>query len=181
MDKPRIVLETFEGPLDLLLYLIKENKMDVYDIQISVITAQYLEFLDLMSTFDIEIASEFMVMASTLMLIKSKMLLPAETVDGEDIDIDDPREDLVRKLLEYRTFKRVAEIMEEYEERMVLTYRRDVSKEVAAYSGRELLFDFSFFELLAAFKDIMDRAERFRPHEVIKEDYKIEEIGRAHV
>ena len=175
MDKLNVRLDTFEGPLDLLLYLIKENKMDIYDIRISVITEQYLDSLEMMKQMDIEVASEFMVMAATLMYIKSKMLLPVETVDEDDIDVEDPRNMLVRQLVEYRIFKKASELLEEKEKDMVMTYHRDVSKEVAAYTNREYLFDFSFFELLKSFKDMMDRVEDVTVHEVIKEDFKIED------
>ncbi len=102
----KVNLEVFEGPLDLLLYLIKKDELDVYDIQIGRIMTQYMEYLELMKILDLEIAGDFIVMASTLMLIKSRMLLPDEErgpVDEEDED--DPRWDLVRQLVEYKKCK----------------------------------------------------------------------------
>lgn len=179
MDKLNIKLEVFEGPLDLLLYLIKENKMDIYDIKISVITAQYIAYLDMMSKMDMDIATEFMVMAATLMYIKSKMLLPAETVTEDEIDVEDPRRDLVSQLIEYKTFKAIAGLLEEKEAAMAETYRRDVSKEMAMYVSRELLFDTSFYELLDAFHDLMERVNNVTFHEVVKEDYKVEDKIRS--
>jgi|MTBAKSStandDraft_2_1061841.scaffolds.fasta_scaffold00859_31 segregation and condensation protein A len=179
MDKLNIKLEVFEGPLDLLLYLIKENKMDIYDIKIAVITAQYIAYLDMMAKMDMDIATEFMVMAATLMYIKSKMLLPAETVSEDDIDVEDPRRILVNQLMEYKTFKKIAELLEEKEAAMAETYRRDVSKEMAMYVSRELLFDTSFYELLDAFHDLMERVNNVPFHEVVKEDYKVEDKIRT--
>ncbi|HHH84835.1 MAG TPA: chromosome segregation protein ScpA [Firmicutes bacterium] len=179
MDKLNVKLEVFEGPLDLLLYLIKENKMDIYDIKVSVITAQYIAMLDMMTKMDMDIATEFMVMAATLMYIKSKMLLPAETVSEDDIDVEDPRRDLVSQLLEYKIFKKIAELLAEKEAAMAETYRRDVSKEMAMYVSRELLFDTSFYELLDAFRDLMERVNNVAIHEVVKEDYKVEDKIRT--
>ncbi len=175
MDKPTLKLEIFEGPLDLLLFLIKENKMDIYDIKIAVITDQYLKYLNLMQEMDIEIATEFMVMASTLMYIKSKMLLPTEQVTSDEIDVDDPRNKLIHQLLEYKLFKEVAELLDKYELTMLETYPRDVSKEEASYTSRELLFDVSFYELLETYKSLMDKVGTVIFHEVERETYTVEE------
>jgi len=109
----KIVLETFEGPLDLLLHLIEKAKVDIYDIPISDITDQYMEYLNNMKELDLEIASDFLVMASTLLEIKSKMLLPAKNIENEDRQLEmeeiDPRIELVRRLVEYKKYKKVAE------------------------------------------------------------------------
>ena len=109
----KIVLETFEGPLDLLLHLIEKAKVDIYDIPISDITDQYMLYLDNMKELDLEIASEFIVMASTLLEIKSKMLLPAKNNTNDNIQMEmeetDPRAELVRRLIEYKKYKKVAE------------------------------------------------------------------------
>ena len=175
MEKLKIKLEVFEGPLDLLLFLIKENKMDIYDIEISIIVEQYIEYLNLMTQLNIDIATEFMVMASTLMYIKSKMLLPIERLEEGDIDVDDPRESLVQKLIEYKIFKEAASILEEKEIEMSETYRRNVKQEISAYTNREYLFDFSFLELLIAFKRVSDRMLDDKYHEITIEDFKIED------
>jgi len=100
-----IKLDVFQGPLDLLLYLIKKNEIDIYNIPIAVVTEQYLEYIDVMKSFNLDVAGEYLVMASTLVHIKSRMLLPVheETDDGED-----PRQELTRQLLEYQAFKKVA-------------------------------------------------------------------------
>ena len=102
-----VKLETFQGPLDLLLHLIQKNEMDIYDIPIAEITRQYLEYLDLMKALDLEVASEFLVMAATLLQIKSRSMLPAPA--PEEIEfVEGAREELVRQLLEYKRFKEAA-------------------------------------------------------------------------
>ncbi len=109
----KVKLEIFEGPLDLLLYLIKQEEIDIYDIPIARITHQYLEYMEFMKSLDIEIAGEFLVMAATLLKIKSRMLLPRhEEIEGE---IEDPRQDLVQQLLEYKKYKEAAERLGEKE------------------------------------------------------------------
>jgi len=104
----KVKLEVFEGPLDLLLYLIKKEEIDIYDIPIAKITDQYLEYLELMKLLDLNIAGEFLVMAATLIHIKSRMLLPPDQLEGEEKEEEDPRAELVRRLLEYKKFKEAA-------------------------------------------------------------------------
>lgn len=116
----QIKLETFEGPLDLLLHLIEKEEMDIYDIQISVITEQYLQYIQTMQSLKLDVTSEFLVMASTLLAIKSKMLLPTQSVNDfeplMDMDLDeDPREELVQRLLEYKKYKQLSTILKEKE------------------------------------------------------------------
>ncbi|OFI07617.1 segregation and condensation protein A [Clostridium acetireducens DSM 10703] len=111
-----IKIHNFEGPFDLLLHLIKKNKMDIYHIQISEITNQYIIYLQQMKSMDLEVTSEFIVMASSLLEIKSKMLIPKPKLEEqEEKEEEDPREQLVNKLLEYKKFKKVAEIFKEKE------------------------------------------------------------------
>src|SRR5215510_185229 len=111
-DSYRVKLEIFEGPLDLLLYLIKKDVIDIYDIPIARITEQYLEYLRLMEQLDIALAGDFLVMASTLIYIKSKMLLPPEPkIEGEEDLNEDPRAELVERLLEYQKFKSAAQML----------------------------------------------------------------------
>ena len=109
----KVQLPVFEGPLDLLLYLIKKDEINIYDIPIAKITQQYLEYLEVMKLLDLEIAGEFILMAATLMHIKSKMLLPAEAKDEETPEEADPREELVKKLIEYKKFKEAASSLNE--------------------------------------------------------------------
>ena len=116
LESIKIKLQAFEGPLDLLVHLIKKNQMNVYDIPISVVTRQYLEYLDLMQELNLDVASEFLVMAATLIHIKSKMLLPRpETAAGDPTDEEDPRDALVRRLLEHQKFKAAAELLHDKE------------------------------------------------------------------
>lgn len=154
----QIKLEIFEGPMDLLLHLIKKHELDIYSIPIALITHQYLEYIELMKSLDMEIAGEFLVMASTLTHIKSKMLLPpAEDADGDEDGVD-PRAELIRRLLEYKSFKEAAGSLENREETWSKIYTRtaDSSPEVPA-EDEPLLFDFHLFDLLAALKDVMAR------------------------
>jgi segregation and condensation protein A len=149
----------FEGPLDLLLHLIRENKVDIYDIPIAVITRQYLDYIELMKELNLEIAGEFIVMAATLIHIKSRMLLPVEeTLDTEEAE--DPRLELVQRLLEYQAFKEAALGLKEMEDDFSGVFRRSPDEEESGESdGPELyLFDASIFDLIGAFKKVLERA-----------------------
>jgi segregation and condensation protein A len=155
----QIKLEIFEGPMDLLLHLIKKHELDIYSIPIALITQQYLEYLDLMKSLDMEIAGDFLVMASTLTHIKSKMLLPPpENPEGEDDGID-PRAELIRRLLEYKSFKEAAVSLHDKEETWSQVYTRSSNDapELPAADDEALLFDFHLFDLLASLKEVMAR------------------------
>jgi segregation and condensation protein A len=149
-----IKIPVFEGPFDLLLHLIKEAKIDIYDIPISLITSQYLQYIEMMKELNFEIAGDFLVMASTLIHIKSRMLLPPD----EDIPLDeqeDPRLELVQKLLEYQTFKEAASTLREKEEK----WKKVFSKEPLTDEGEELyLVDVNLFDLMGAFKKLLETA-----------------------
>ena len=112
----KVRLQSFEGPFDLLVYLIENAQMNIYDIEISSITGQYLDYIKVMKEMDIAVSTEFMVLASSLIEIKSKMLLPRISEAGEDVVEDDPRRELVSRILEYKKYKRAAEILKEQEE-----------------------------------------------------------------
>ncbi|WP_125566225.1 segregation and condensation protein A [Companilactobacillus insicii] len=128
MEKLKLVLTDFEGPIDLLLHLIKESKIDIYDIPISQITQQYIDYLNSMKVLELNIAGDYLVMASTLMSIKSKMLLPqAPDEIDDDFDMEDPREQLVSQLLTYQTFKQVSEYFAEKEQMRKLSFDKDMS------------------------------------------------------
>lgn len=149
----------FEGPLDLLLHLIRENKVNIYDIPIALITHQYLEYLGLMKELNLEIAGEFLVMAATLIHIKSRMLLPVE--ETADIEEEmDPRLELVEKLLEYQAFKDAALGLREKEEEWSRVFLKEPppQEEEGGESEEPALFDLNLFDLLAAFKKILDKA-----------------------
>jgi segregation and condensation protein A len=154
----QIKLEIFEGPMDLLLHLIKKHELDIYSIPIALITQQYLEYLELMKSLDMEIAGEFLVMASTLAHIKSKMLLPPPENPEEGEDGVDPRAELIRRLLEYKSFKEAAGSLEDQEETWSRVYTRPAEAAPDTHADDEpLLFDFHLFDLLAALKDVMNR------------------------
>src|SRR5687768_12612418 len=168
LDAIKIKVEAFEGPLDLLVHLIKKNQMNVYDIQISVITKQYLEYLDLMQELNLDVASEFLVMAGTLIHIKSKLLLPRpETAAGDPMDEEDPRDALVRRLLEHQKFKAAAELLHEKETlRSAQWARPDARIEEIAGDDYEPEIEVDLFSLLAAFRQVLERA-RERPPVVL--------------
>ena len=154
----QIKLEIFEGPMDLLLHLIKKHELDIYSIPIALITQQYLDYLDLMKSLDMEIAGDFLVMASTLTHIKSRMMLPPlENPEDEDDGID-PQAELIRRLLEYKSFKEAAVSLEGKEETWSQVYTRqsEAAPDIPA-EDEPLLFDFHLFDLLAALKDVMAR------------------------
>ncbi len=152
-----VKLEIFEGPMDLLLHLIKKHELDIYDIPIAPITQQYLEYIELMKSLDMEIAGEFLVMAATLTHIKSKMLLPPSETPDEDDGVD-PRAELIRRLLEYKRFKDAAASLEgrEHERSNVYTRETEVTPDLPP-DDEPLLFDFHLFDLLAALKDVLAR------------------------
>lgn len=156
-------LPVFEGPLDLLLHLIKENKIDIYDIPIALITRQYLEYLELMKELNLEIAGEFLVMAATLIHIKSRMLLPKE--EPKEGLIEDPRTELVERLLEYQRFKEASRMLRRREEvwREVF-HRQPPEKEDIEAEPDTLLIEADIFDLISAFRSLMEKA----PQEVIE-------------
>lgn len=154
-----IKLPVFEGPFDLLLHLIRENKIDIYDIPIVLITSQYLEYIKMMKELNLDIAGEFLVMASTLIHIKSRMLLPVEETLGTE-ELEDPRFELVQRLIEYQAFKDAALGFREREQEWkgIGTRNPEEQPEGTTDEGPELyLFDLNFFDLIAAFKKILER------------------------
>lgn len=166
----RIRLTNFEGPLDLLLFLIRKEEMDIYDIQIAEITAQYLAYIEIMKELDLEIAGEFILMAATLIQIKAKMLLPRPELEDMDEAFEtDPRADLVRQLLEYKRFKEVAESMWEMEDRQSRHFPRTYFgwQEDYKSEGKEVVLkEMTMFDLLAAFKRVLDNAPQETFHVV---------------
>jgi segregation and condensation protein A len=155
----KIKLPEFEGPMDLLLHLIKENKVDIYDIPISLITGQYLEYIEIMKELDLEIAGEFLVMAATLIQIKSRMLLPPDE-EAPPEEMEDPRLELVQRLLEYQAFKDAASILKEKEDERLKIFGRppEIPVEEEALMPEPYLFDVNLFDLLAAFKKLLMNA-----------------------
>ncbi|MBU4199683.1 MAG: segregation/condensation protein A [Verrucomicrobia bacterium] len=158
-DEYKVKLEVFEGPLDLLLYLIKKDEVDIYNIPIEIITRQYMEYLNLMRMLDLNIAGDFLVMAATLMMIKSRMLLPVEERPELDPEEDDPRWELVRQLIEYKKFKDAAGTLQERELLQGNMFGRGAD-EIAIEKEPGLgMDDVNIFDLIAAFNDAMKRVK----------------------
>ena len=162
-DEYKVDLEVFEGPLDLLLYLIRRDELDIYDIPIGHITEQYMAYLDTMKMLDLNIAGEFLVMAATLMMIKSRMLLPAEERAEEEEEEEgvDPRLDLVRQLIEYKKFKDAAARLQHLEALRNESFRFGGEPPIPpadADEGARLLDDVGLFDLLTAFQEVLSRA-----------------------
>jgi segregation and condensation protein A len=169
----RVQLEIFEGPLDLLLHLIKKSEVNITDIPIAVITEQYLATVELMQTLNLDLAGEFLVMAATLIHIKSRMLLPAGDDEEDEEEGADPRAELVRRLLEYQRYKDAAA---ELEQREILT--RDVfvrASAPTAEAGPREFREVSVFELLGALRRVIDRLPKDIAHEVTLEKVTVRE------
>jgi segregation and condensation protein A len=177
----KVKLNFFEGPLDLLLFLIKKERIDVYDIPISIITEQYLAYMKMLQLLDLDIAGEFLVMAATLMHIKSRMLLPPDESPEDEEETEDPRDELVRKLLEYKKYKEAASSLQGM---------RDASKEVFLRRGKEgnekILvreegdyFEASLFDLISAFRKVLKDIPKSTFHKVVKD--KVTVADKIHV
>jgi segregation and condensation protein A len=165
----KIKLAVFEGPFDLLLYLIKKNEIDIYDIPIAQIIREYLEYINLMKMLDLEIAGEFIEMVATLILIKTRMLLPNPIEDGAE-EIEDPRLQLTLQLLEYRRFKESAEHLQQLEEtrRQYFPRRSREKHRMPEKTTEEEDFeiDATLFDLLTAFKRALDNMPKVTVHQV---------------
>jgi segregation and condensation protein A len=169
----KVKLEVFEGPLDLLLYLIKKEELNISDIPIAKITDQYLEYLELMQLLDLNIAGEFLVMAATLMHIKSKMLLPPEQIEGEEIE-EDPRAELVKRLLEYKKFKEAASQLAAMESQHKHLFPRvGVESPEDMTVPRDMLFEANLFDLITAFTKVLKDIPKDIFHEVVKDEFTV--------
>ncbi|HDI45905.1 MAG TPA: hypothetical protein ENF60_01050 [Candidatus Omnitrophica bacterium] len=178
MNEYQVRLRSFEGPLDLLLYLIKKNEINIYDIPIAEITRQYLEYLELMRELNLDIAGEFLVMAATLVYIKSKMLLPQEEVNlEEEIPEDDPRQELVQRLLEYKKFKEAAFILKQREEQSSAVFKRFIPEEEKNVEFEDEFrgFEASIFDLISAFTRVIKNIPKDEFQTVLEEEYSVEE------
>ncbi|MGM0588027.1 MAG: segregation and condensation protein A [Bacteroidota bacterium] len=176
----RVELQNFEGPLDLLLFFIKRDELEIYDIPIAYITEQFLEFMHLMEELDLDLASEFIHMASMLMSIKAKMMLPRLEDDDEDdfISEEDPRYELVQRLLEYKRYKEMAGKMEDIDEESRKSYYRGYldNDEVDPQPTGEALKDVTMFDLMAAYKKVLADIKRQNVvHRVEKVNTTVEE------
>ncbi len=167
-----IRLEAFEGPLDLLLHLIKQEEIDIYDIPIAHITEQYLEYLQIMKDLNINLAGEWLVMAATLIYIKSRMLVPQEQTGEVLPEEEDPRTELVYQLLEHQKFKNAAEMLYTREEVENATWNKPPAEVLE--EGSEVVA-VTLFDLLRAFNDVIKRFESQRVLEVDQEEITIEQ------
>ena len=171
----KIRLQIFEGPLDLLLYLVKRDHLNIYDIPIAQVTEQYLRYLELMQLLDLNIAGEFIVMAATLMQIKSKMLLPAEAGEIQEEEVD-PRAELVKRLLEYEKFKEIAQDLRQRESNQQEVFKRPKSADQSGPLGEtEVYFEASIFDLISAFSKALEEVPKEVFYQVIKDEFTIED------
>ena len=186
MPEYKVKFEVFEGPLDLLLYLIKKEEVDIYEVNLTRLAIQFIEYIETMRLLDLEIAGEFLVMASTLMYIKSRELLPVEQqvqVEGED-DGDDPRWELIRQLVEYKKFKDAAGSLQVLEARQEDVFPRVPGKLEFASDAPAPRPDVSIFDLVSAVNSVLKRFNRPEDLRDIFEDKwsvseKIEHLMRA--
>ena len=175
-DVPRIQFREFEGPLDLLLYLIRKNRIDIYDIPIAPITRQYMEYLDLMREMNLDVAGEFMVMAATLIHIKSKMLVPSSPAEAEtDEEAVDPREELVQRLLEFQRYKEAAGVLHQKGEIRAATWTRPDTAIPQFDDAGEEMIEAGIFDLIAAFRELLERRKTLLAYETERERRSVEE------
>ena len=175
----RLNLDVFEGPFDLLLYLIRKNEIDVYDIPIASILEEFLSYVDMIKELDLDVAGDFILMGATLMQIKSKMLLPRESLALEEGGEVDPRADLVRQLLEYKRFKEVARDLSSREQIQRGVFTRQAGRpqaEEPADGGEEAVQptfkEVNLFDLLTAFKNVLAYAKPETISEISREEVK---------
>ena len=187
MTQYRVDIDVFAGPLDLLLYLVRKEEVDIYDIPIAHITGQYLKYIEMLKLLDIDLAGDFLVMAATLMEIKSVMVLPrTELEDADGQEIQDPRSELVRQLLEYKKFKDAANLLEDSADRRKEKFTRpdSVISNLRPDAEPELDMDqVSIWTLLEAFDSIMQATGHLAKYDHIKDDtpidlYQIEILHR---
>lgn len=168
----QVRLEIFEGPLDLLLHLIKKNEINIYDIPISVITKQYLDYIDLIRSLNLDIGGEFLVMAATLIQIKSRMLLPA--IESEDEEEEDPRGQLVERLLEYKKYREAAGVLGEREKLWCNIFRRVQAPSIKD-EGNFSISDISLFDLIDALQKVMERVPAVSSIEIILDELSVKD------
>ncbi|WMJ81878.1 segregation/condensation protein A [Clostridium sp. MB40-C1] len=178
-----IKIENFEGPFDLLLHLIKKNEMDIYDIKIYEITTQYLKYLDNMKEVDLEITSEFIVMAATLLEIKSRMLLP-KVKDEENEEENDPRKELITKLIEYKKYKMAAEFLEKKEEKVGIVFKKKpeiIEEKKDKTKDEDILKDITILKLFNLYNGLIStyrnkmNTENAMDKEIPLDKFKIED------
>jgi len=166
----KIQLDVFEGPLDLLLHLIKKDNLDIYEVNISAITTQYLEYLDLMKQLNLDVAGDFLVMASTLMQIKARQLLPSQVPSTEEQG-PDPAKELIAKLVEYEKFKQASNFLQDNFDK----FKDNFYKQAPVFNQGEKVINVQIFDLLAAVKRAFERLEERQNADLLKiEEFPIE-------
>ena len=176
MEDYKVKLEVFEGPLDLLLFLIKRDEVDIYDISIERITKQYLAYLEAFQVLNIDLAGEFIVMAANLLYIKSRMLLPVDQQMGEvDAEEDDPRFELIRQLIEYKKFKEAAAKLRDHEAMQQNLYARVPASPDLPPTENLLVEEVGIFDLIHAFQKILKRIDSKKEdlREIFAENYTV--------
>ena len=171
----QVRIENFEGPLDLLLHLIKKNEINIYDIPVNMIAQQYLEYVEAMKELNLSVAGEFLVMAATLLQIKSKMLLPVDEAAEDEEDGPDPREELVRRLLEYKAYKEAARQLDGQEKMWREIFSREPGPPVEVESDETLLENVTLFDLVDALKGIMERSPGKKLIEIVPDNLTVRE------
>ncbi len=173
----KLRLDCFEGPLDLLLYLIKKNDIDICDIPIATVTEQYLEYIEMMKLLDLEVVGDFLVMAATLMQIKSRMLLPPDPSTLEEEE-EDPRDELVRRLQEYKVFKEIAEQLKvkEFDRQQLFKRKADgEERKELVDDAKEVYFEANLFDLINAFTSALKKFKEEDVYEVQEEEYTVDQ------
>jgi segregation and condensation protein A len=173
-EELKISLPLYEGPLDLLLDMIRKQKIDIYDIPIAKITSQYLDYLHLLQELNVDLASDFLLMAAQLIYIKSRTLLPPDPDALED-DLEDPRAELVRRLLEYEKFKNAAQMLHQREliERAIWSNPGEIPFEAAELEPQVVV---GLYDLLLSFRDVLKRAENRPLLEVSRDEFSVEQM-----
>jgi len=172
----RLQLDKFEGPFEVLLYLIKSQEIDIFDIPIVKITEQYIRFLELLRDRNLDVAGEFLVMAATLIHIKSKMILPVEQDDeDEEVEEEDPRLDLVTKLLEYRKFRDISKRLQEMEDMRENWFARSVKPDIRPDEDGEEMLELGLYDLIEAFRSVLRFITDDLAHTVIGEGASVDE------
>jgi segregation and condensation protein A len=171
----QVRIENFEGPLDLLLHLIKKNEINIYDIPVAMIAQQYLEYLEAMEELNLTVAGDFLVMAATLLQIKSKMLLPADETVDDDEEGPDPREELVRRLLEYKVFKEAACQLDDQEKVWREIFWREHAPSFEEPEEDLPLENVSLFDLVDALKKVLERNPSSRLIEIVPDNLTVRE------
>lgn len=170
-------LEFFEGPLDLLLYLIKKNEIDIYNVKLEKITNQYIEYIDMMRLLNIDIAADFFVTAATLLYVKSRALLPQDNLSKDDLDEqeDDPANDLLQKLMEYKQFKEASGFLETLQEKNTDIFPHGYNVAQELQKDEKNISNAGIFDLFSALKDVLKRYKLKAPREVFADKFTVEQ------